>query len=662
MVTKFDKFDIIHDEGRDSISLWRDKRLKKMAARKSYLLFYLHTFKLETLQSFLQNFNFMVLFQMLIAGVAVYLFQKFNIAFDLHVTLFVSPIVFPLAFSIDADFQRREKVLEDLAQFKSSGMVWYFCMRDWKQAAQLDNDWITAVQDKLRSVLFHLREYLLTYKPDRRKIILRAMYEDFSDMNQLIEKLRASKLPSNSAIVSRAIHLLNMMCLSFERLRVVREYRSPRSIRSFNKVLIMILPIILAPYYVFLGEKNGNQWEPYYISVLVAFVFSALQGVQDKLDDPFDGMSEDDINLDSFDEWNSSLEHTMKRTFAIGRFKVSVEEKITKQVRKSAFTEKDKNMSNIINKNNKQKNNRYFSSLGLGVNSMLSRDSSIDENNNSYNNIRAKKQNRRITIQTDRMRPIINNERVVGRYDKIFEPKFPKSLSFNEECLTIPENEYENHENRFGGFNQTLSKQCNGNLQRYNKKRSLSHSISISEQASTTKNSPRNSSLASDSVELIPFVNNATAIDMDEEDVDTIDTTNNDFIQNNTSSFSYNNKLYNMNNSSLNSSNHSSFESGEKPRQRASMIRMQSIRNSNGSLGKLNFIDEAEEDDEEEIGEGADRGGGGGQEVNVDDDQNNSMDDEEVLRSVLCEWNILDATLRREIFASKDRTLTHIQE
>ena len=43
----------------------------------------------------------------------------------------------------------------------------------------------------------------------------------------------------------------------------------------------------------------NNRWSPYFIAVLVAFLFGALQGVQDKLDDPFDGMSEDDINLET---------------------------------------------------------------------------------------------------------------------------------------------------------------------------------------------------------------------------------------------------------------------------------------------------------------------------------------------------------------------------
>ena len=315
----------MHEEERELIQQWRSNRLQ--GVRNSYHECLLYSLNLDTLKSFLQNFNFMVFIQMVIATIAVYVFQSLQISFDINVSVFVSPIVFPLAFSINTDFQRREKVLEDLAVFKSSGLVWYFCMREWKHAAKLDALWITAVHSKLKSLLFHLCEYLLTAKIEHRKIILRAMYQDFSDANQLIENLRESQLPANTAIISRSIHLLNMMCLSFERLRVIREYRSPRSVRSFNKVFIMLLPIILAPYFVHLGIKGNNTWQPYYLAVLLAYVFSTLQSVQDKLDDPFDGMGEDDINLDTIDEWALCSFQHVKKTFNVGRFKVNVDPK-----------------------------------------------------------------------------------------------------------------------------------------------------------------------------------------------------------------------------------------------------------------------------------------------------------------------------------------------
>ena len=317
-------WDIIDEEGREIILEWSEKRRVKLLNKRFYYQdFLVYTFTLSTLKSFFQNFNFMVFVQMTIAAIAVYLSKYFDLKIDVNVNLFVSPIVFPLAFSINTDFLRREKVLDDLANFKAAGMSWFFCMRDWREAAQLDTFWMKAVHQKLKSMLFYMREYLLTEKSTRRKVILRAMYEDFSDANQLIESVRTSKLPLNSALVTRSLVLLNTMCLAFERLRVIREYRSPRSIRAFNKVLIFLLPIILSPYCVFVGRKNENEWSPYYISVLVAFVFSALQGVQDKLDNPFDGMSEDDINLSSIDDWTcQSLEATANRSFTIGRFKV----------------------------------------------------------------------------------------------------------------------------------------------------------------------------------------------------------------------------------------------------------------------------------------------------------------------------------------------------
>ena len=66
-----------------------------------------------------------------------------------------------------------------------------------------------------------------------------------------------------------------------------------------------------------MAKANGaNHLGAYIIAVLVAAVFGALQGVQDKLDDPFDGMSEDDINLDTIDEWTfNSLQNAANRDF-----------------------------------------------------------------------------------------------------------------------------------------------------------------------------------------------------------------------------------------------------------------------------------------------------------------------------------------------------------
>ena len=320
------KFDFVEEEGRDEIYQRYDRRQCKQKGffRQRLLNFRVFSFNRQVVRSFTEHFNLMVIFQIIFAVLVTFGCDKLDLVYDIHTSLFISPIVFPLAFSINTDFQRKEKVLDDLALFKSSAMMWTFCMRDWREACAFDDHYLKVVRNKIQGLMLHLRMYLFTEKQSDRKCIVRVIYEDLSDANQINEKVRCSEMTSNAPLVSRTVHFLNMMCLSFERLRVIREYRSPRSIRSFTKVLIFFLPILLSPYYLHLGRKTNNLWSPYYISVMVAFVFSALQGVQDKLDDPFDGMSEDDIKLESLEEWAfHNLEATAHRTYKVGRFQIS---------------------------------------------------------------------------------------------------------------------------------------------------------------------------------------------------------------------------------------------------------------------------------------------------------------------------------------------------
>ncbi|XP_065643837.1 uncharacterized protein LOC124810360 [Hydra vulgaris] len=313
-------WDIPQQEERKIITQWSQKRKLKLLSNRSFYYkgVLQYTFTLETLISFAKNFNFMVIIQIIIAIVSVYLSNLFDLSVDVDVNLFVTPIVFPLAFSINADFQRREKVLDDIANFKSAGMSWFISLRDWRVDSNLDMKWFHHVHQKLQSMLFNMREYLLTKKLCRRSVILEAIYEDFSDANQLVECVRKSKLQLNSPLVARVYLALLSIFTSFERLRIIREYRSPRSIRSFNKVLIFFLPMILSPYFHHVGVMNKSKWAPYVFSVLLTFFFSALQGVHDILDDPFNGLSEDDIKLSSVDEWLlHSLEVVKHRSFSI---------------------------------------------------------------------------------------------------------------------------------------------------------------------------------------------------------------------------------------------------------------------------------------------------------------------------------------------------------
>ena len=262
-----------------------------------------HACSMGILRVFFGSINILVIIQLAIGVGAVYVIRYFHLWFLLDSSLIVSPIVFPLAFSINIDFHRREKILEKLGDLKASVMVFYWCMREWTHASGLGSDWLNSIRLKITCFLLNIREYLVTEKVQKRKILLKVIYEDLSIIHHLFWEIRASNLPNNSPLVSRLMQTLTDMSLSFECLQNIREYRSSRAIQSFNKVMVFFLPVLLSPYFVYLGKTSNNKWTPYYISIVSVFIFSTLQGVHDKLDNPFDGMGEDDIDLDVFEEW-----------------------------------------------------------------------------------------------------------------------------------------------------------------------------------------------------------------------------------------------------------------------------------------------------------------------------------------------------------------------
>ncbi|XP_065837613.1 uncharacterized protein [Oscarella lobularis] len=289
----------------------------------------------SVLKSFIENISVAVLLQIALAVICTVICDILDLELNAQMTLFVSPIVFPLSFSINACYQRREKVLDDLANLKAAAMVLFFCHRDWWKQAGLPKSFISDSLHTMGHLMDCIRSYLLTNHNIKRIPYLGRIYLCMSEIAQLNDKVRASKeLPMNGPLVTRLIHYNNIMCWSFERLRVVREYRSPRTIRAFTKVLIFVLPLLLSPYYVYVGRsstvntttgtaklaepvtaasptpmmqqsetRGGTVWPAYFLAVLVSFVFGSLQAVEDALDDPFDGISEDDINLDQLQDW-----------------------------------------------------------------------------------------------------------------------------------------------------------------------------------------------------------------------------------------------------------------------------------------------------------------------------------------------------------------------
>jgi len=85
-----------------------------------------------------------------LAVLSTYLCLYWSISANFPLTLIATAIVFPIVFSINSAYKRREMALDDYASLKSHGRAIYYATRDW-----LDDSDATK-QDRCRKSLGRL--------------------------------------------------------------------------------------------------------------------------------------------------------------------------------------------------------------------------------------------------------------------------------------------------------------------------------------------------------------------------------------------------------------------------------------------------------------------------------------------------------------------------
>eukprot|EP00038_Savillea_parva_P030112 m.75530 g.75530 ORF g.75530 m.75530 type:complete len:646 (-) comp9003_c0_seq2:1431-3368(-) len=211
-------------------------------------------------------------------------------------------IAFPLTFSINEAYARRQRTLEALATFRSEMWALHAFHRRCRSAldalepgsgaTHMDN-----LLDEVSTLTESVRHYCVQERSVTRNTSLEEVYESFRRIRtqsvELCELMQASKNSVNEVIVFQA---MSNALDAFERIRVARDYPTPRSARQTYKVLGVVYPALMAPAYVADNDGSESPWAPYYVAIMVALVFGLLISVQDKLDNPFNAYECSDHN------------------------------------------------------------------------------------------------------------------------------------------------------------------------------------------------------------------------------------------------------------------------------------------------------------------------------------------------------------------------------
>jgi len=239
--------------------------------------------------------------------VLTYICICFNLQADLPSGFIGVAIVFPVVFSINAAYKRREQALGYFADIKGHTVSLYYAYRDWIPKA----DQAVLLQKKFRDIsleAFHKIHVYLQGTDSEKEAHLLDVYKEFSEISKLNEEMRNAGVPANE--ISRANQYLRSIILSFEKMRNIRLYRTPVALRAYSRIFLNISPIIFGPFFANISLKHYAAIG-YVFAVLYSVVLLSLDHIQEDLENPFDGIGEDDLQLEVREEYGMIMSDDM---------------------------------------------------------------------------------------------------------------------------------------------------------------------------------------------------------------------------------------------------------------------------------------------------------------------------------------------------------------
>ncbi len=262
---------------------------------------------LKTIKRFLTHLVSIFSFRCIVlsgaAVIATLLCMKKELTADYPMALIGTAVIFPIVFSINSAYNRREEALAHYARIKANLRSIYFTLCGWQDKKIIGS--IADLQESLAKPLFAIRDVITVSVDDLRQNEPK-LYESFTVIAQMIEH-RAKECEVDGAEKSACRNYLNTVMGETEELKHIFQYRTPRALQAFSDVFITVLPILYAPVFASIALKIDNYYLAFLVPALFAFVLSSLDNIQADLEDPFDGIGVDDIVI-SAEIFHNSLQ------------------------------------------------------------------------------------------------------------------------------------------------------------------------------------------------------------------------------------------------------------------------------------------------------------------------------------------------------------------
>lgn len=213
----------------------------------------------------------------------------YGLTAEFPLTIIGIAIVFPVVFSIDSAYKRRERTLTHLAEFKGNADAVYLAADHWVE----NNDFKEEVKKHILEVYDALSTYC-SCENDELAEKEKFLFHRLSNLSVKVQEFRTLDIVHSE--LSRINQYVSKISIAIENIKMIRSYRTPITLRAYSRVFIYSFPIIYGPYFEYAAEMYSHGLE-YVMPIAFSFILVSLDNIQEHLENPFDQIGEDDVKF-----------------------------------------------------------------------------------------------------------------------------------------------------------------------------------------------------------------------------------------------------------------------------------------------------------------------------------------------------------------------------
>ena len=222
-----------------------------------------------------------------LAAVATGVCLFFNFAFEMRLVslVFFGGIFFVFAVVMNTADRRRFAIFDELGQIK--GLL--LSISHISKFQNISEKELGAIRSKLAAIWLNLQKVLSQNSKKSLAKNIKTFDQSLAAVAEVAEILE--KKGFSTPEVSRLHQFLGQIYFSFEKILAIHEHRTPKLLRFFLEMSLLISVLFLAPEFAQMGIFGV------FAAAAVGFILSILVRIQSQIEHPFHGQDFDDVSF-----------------------------------------------------------------------------------------------------------------------------------------------------------------------------------------------------------------------------------------------------------------------------------------------------------------------------------------------------------------------------